>query len=283
MTKTIADRIYDVLQKDGGMSVEQIHTAINRGRSTHDPDFLEYPQISGNVVSMLRRKTNPVYRKFGQVTGSKREVWIYSIDDPEAGTDRIAQVEPKSPTVIPGLGVNDTFARALVAECHSDTDHIAKTPEPVDQSKPLTDAIQAVGVQIAQMIAVSVIENLTPMIKTQVADLINNLVPKAPIAPIEAKTKPRLRHILVLGLLGDQQNEIKKEFEKDFHISFWHTGENTQLLKSRAAHSECVFIHTKHMGHFAEETLKSMKSKVIRVPGGISAMKDAITKFYCEE
>jgi hypothetical protein len=278
MTKTIADRIYDVLQKDGGMSVEQIHTAINRGRSTHDPDFLEYPQISGNVVSMLRRKTNPVYRKFGQVAGSKRDVWIYSIDNPEAVTDHIAQVEPKNPTVIPGLGVvNDTFAQAFAAECRK-----TEIPEQIDQSKSLTDAIQSIGVQIAQMIAASVIENLTPMVKTQVAELISNLVPKAPITVVEQKQKPKLRHIMVIGLLGDQQNEVKKEFEKDFYISFWHTGENVSLLRSRSAYSECVFVHTKHMGHFAEETLKSIKSKVVRVPGGISAMKDAITKFFCE-
>lgn len=253
--KSIADQVYHALKVKGPMTSEEISEYLK----------MELAKVSGCVGSLISRKTNPLYRTQIKAKTSNRKLWVYSITVFKNHLPNAATVE-KAP--------------AAVEEVPLRTEPV--TPVQIVNSSQLMETIQSVGVQIAQLICTAVIENLTPIVQKRVGELVTALVPQQPIEVPQQVVKTKLRKIAVIGLTPIQQQEITSEFKKDFSIQYWQSGENTSLLKSISAHAECVFVHVNHISHSAEDTLKSIKANIVRVPGGVGTMKDAITKYFCE-
>lgn len=90
--------------------------------------------------------------------------------------------------------------------------------------------------------------------------------------------------VLVLNLLPQQAGLIQSELHDCLNIEFWNdkTGDGIEKLKSLSKWSDMVFIHTKHAAHNHQEVVKSVGADFILVPGGISQMQEALTKFFIE-
>lgn len=108
------------------------------------------------------------------------------------------------------------------------------------------------------------------------------LLEAPPVQPAflpEKETRVRLPKVAIIGLLPQQAGEIQAEFSECLDLVFWSNGPQSSL-KPIAIGCEAVFLHTRHMSHTADETLKRMGANIVRVTGGVSNMRDALMNYF---
>lgn len=95
---------------------------------------------------------------------------------------------------------------------------------------------------------------------------------------------PRLKRVLVCGLMPQQAGMIQSEFNDCFDIRFWNNqnGDGFDSLKSLCKSSDAVFFHTSHSSHGVESAARQHAVRFIRVSGGMTQMRAALTEFYAE-
>jgi len=94
--------------------------------------------------------------------------------------------------------------------------------------------------------------------------------------------KAKLPRVLVGGLLPDQANIIQKEFSDALDIRFLGANENVQLWKSNASHADAVFVFADKISHMLIRAVESVGATPIIVKGGMSSLREALTKYYVE-
>lgn len=96
--------------------------------------------------------------------------------------------------------------------------------------------------------------------------------------------KPTKPKVLVMGLLPNQEGQLVSEFHDALDLEFWNdrTGGRHQQLKSKAKYADMVFNHTAHSAHAYELVIKSIGTPYRRVPGGVTAMREALLNYYVE-
>jgi hypothetical protein len=141
---------------------------------------------------------------------------------------------------------------------------------------------------IAAQLAASLIVRVKAALSTELQHF-------APALPSPEEVKSRLISapkavsskvcVGVTGLLPQQAGVIQPEFHDCFDLSFWNdkNGDSTEQLKAMARRCVKVLIHTNHSSHSTQEIVKSAGGSYLLVPGGLTAMKDALTKLYVEE
>jgi hypothetical protein len=100
--------------------------------------------------------------------------------------------------------------------------------------------------------------------------------------PKQEQAAARRKKVVVTCLLPQQAGLIQKEYCDCFDIEFWETNSGFDRLRQLAKHADHVFCHVNHARHSVEETVKSVGVNYTRVPGGMSQLRDALTKFYVE-
>lgn len=160
------------------------------------------------------------------------------------------------------------------------------TPHPIQKiENPLDIMIDNLAYQIADAIITKVRSKLyrdIPELKPTI-DLPSNEEVLARLKKPE-ETKVKKLRVLVLNLLPQQAGLIQSELYDCLDIDFWNdrTGDGIEKLKALAKWSDMVFIHTKHASHNHQEVVKSVGAPFTLVPGGISQMQEALTKFFIE-
>lgn len=95
--------------------------------------------------------------------------------------------------------------------------------------------------------------------------------------------KPRLKKILIAGLINPQIREIEREFHDTLDIRFWRTDENPNVLKSKAGQADKVILVTDFISHSHQGIIQNMNIKFIRHSGGMTKLKDLLTEIYIDD
>lgn len=153
------------------------------------------------------------------------------------------------------------------------------TPAPIPQPQPqpqapaldLTALIDTMTTALAEQFAASLATKLTAVIKTQLA---------AAPAPAQSPcpSKPR---ITIVGLLPGQASLIDREFNDAVDLHFVTSEQSTsQKLKGLCRTSAAVLAMTGFISHTTEDVIKANGGNLIRVSGGMTSLRDAITEAF---
>lgn len=160
---------------------------------------------------------------------------------------------------------------------------------PVNGQSSLDKAIEALAEALVARVSEAVeykVEGLIAgVVETQIARSIEKLT--AGLKPVglgmeKPKTDSTRPRVLVGGLLPDQANFISKEFSEVLDLRFLGSNENVQLWKSNASHADAVFIFADKISHMTIRAVESVGVKPIIVKGGMTSLRDALTKYYAE-
>jgi Rha family phage regulatory protein len=191
------------------------------------------------------------------------------------------------------------FKLAYIAEFNRLQGELKTLKAPNGQNAPLPPPAESSLDALMSDMAKRVVDHLFDEIQANLAGRrqefmtrligLPNLAPEPPAAPAPVpvpayngniiEIPPPLPRIGVVGLLPAQCNEITTEFGECFDISYWCDGPRN-LLKSIAFRCEAVFLHTQHASYKTGNILRSAGARLIRVTGGLSSMKDALTDYY---
>lgn len=165
---------------------------------------------------------------------------------------------------------------------------LAATPAVIGPKTPasLDSAIEA--------LATALVGRISEVVEDKVGSLVESIVSRQVASSIDkltqTLTKPdpvpavvaSLPKVLVCGLLAGQQTMIQKEFSDCFDLRFVNTDANPSEWKSRAAHSDRVFVMTSFISHSHTQAIESVGVKPTLVSNGMTSLRDALTKYYTE-
>lgn len=169
--------------------------------------------------------------------------------------------------------------------------HSEPKPVPVKENAPIeihNDTMDAAINALGQ----AIVTRITTIVDTQIGSLVESLVNKhvtttvnrltAGIAalPTTPITTPKLKRVLVLGLLPEQQHMIHKEFDSVFKLTCLGSNDNANLIKSNSAHADSVFIVADFISHSTIKLVESTGCTPRIVKGGMTSLRDAMTKYY---
>ena len=100
-------------------------------------------------------------------------------------------------------------------------------------------------------------------------------------APIINEPKVSKKRVLIAGLLPQQAGMIQSEFGEVFDLSFWKD-ESLRALKSRAESAEVTITFTSKIAHAAEDAIKTTSTEYHRCVGGMTSLRDMLTRMYVE-
>jgi len=175
-----------------------------------------------------------------------------------------------------------------------------------DSQSPSLDSLIT---EVANTLAGQIAAAIMPALQRQMQDRMATLLPKpAEAKPVEQEVLPpedmpsaeelinrvksvpaikvrSMTKILVVGLTPQQAGEISKEFHDALDCVFWNSsfGQSKQQLQQHASGVAMTFVHINHIAHNVTEVIKNATRNYRLIGGGMSQMKDAITRFYADE
>ena len=163
-----------------------------------------------------------------------------------------------------------------------------KAPNPSrTQSNPATLDLNALvenlATSLADTLAQQVAAKLKDKLMAQLATQLPALAAPPPQihAPIINEPKVSKKRVLIAGLLPQQAGMIQSEFGEVFDLSFWKD-ESLHALKSRAESAEVTITFTSKIGHAAENAIKTTSTEYHRCVGGMTSLRDMLTRMYVE-
>lgn len=94
---------------------------------------------------------------------------------------------------------------------------------------------------------------------------------------------PRLKRVLIMGLIPNQIQEVTNEFKGALDLRFWRTDQSANLLKSLSKQVDQTVIMTDFIAHSHEVLIKNASVPYVRQSGGISRLKDTLTHIYAND
>lgn len=132
---------------------------------------------------------------------------------------------------------------------------------------------------LAQQVAAKLKDKLMAQLATQLPAL---AAPPPQIhAPIINEPKVSKKRVLIAGLLPQQAGMIQSEFGEVFDLTFWKD-ESLQALKHRAEAAQVTITFTSKIGHAAESAIKATSTEYHRCVGGMTSLRDMLTRMYVE-
>lgn len=190
----------------------------------------------------------------------------------------------------------DTPATAITSQQPA----VVPMPQPVAQSaSPEIGSAIASLMQAIDGLAQSYTDQIADEISTRVASAMDERLTNAIRLKITAKVEEKvsailannnfdtiaqqavLPRLLIVGLLPDQERMIEKEFDGCFRLRFWKAGPGKGLT-DLAANSDYVMTFVNKMSHSEEDSVKVAGKRPIRVAGGMSSLRAALTNLYVE-
>ena len=152
-------------------------------------------------------------------------------------------------------------------------DGVNPTPAPTPAPTPgldLSALIDSMTTSLANQFAASLAAKLAAAVESQ-------------LAPPQGGGKGTVRkpRVTVVGLLPGQAALIEKEFGDAVELHFVTSDQTaSQKLKGLCRTSAAVLTMTGFISHAAEDLIKANGGNLIRVQGGMSSLRDAITEAY---
>lgn len=95
---------------------------------------------------------------------------------------------------------------------------------------------------------------------------------------IYKQEKPK---VLIIGLLSEQENEIKKNFDDFLNLKFWNNG-NPKSLRELTQTVKKVFIMRKFISHSYQDLVRNSGAPMILVDGAVSNLNVILEKYIFE-
>lgn len=164
---------------------------------------------------------------------------------------------------------------------------VDKKEKPVKSAGALDDMVSSFVDQFADSLVTALVQTLKPRIEAKLREALPQALPQ--IAPPTQQQTVVLstshkRKIGVAGLLPQQAALISQEFGDTFDLRFWNgdTGGGIKQLKSLGIGCEVVYFNTGFCSHSMEATLRSVGAKVVNFGGGMTQLRNLLTKYYLE-
>lgn len=150
---------------------------------------------------------------------------------------------------------------------------------PLDLNALVENLATSLADTLAQQVAAKLKDRLMAQLATQLPAL---AAPPPQIhAPIINEPKVSKKRVLIAGLLPQQAGMIQSEFGEVYDLSFWKD-ESLHALKSRAESAEVTITFTSKIGHAAENAIKTTRTEYHRCVGGMTNLRDMLTRMYVE-
>ena len=147
----------------------------------------------------------------------------------------------------------------------------------------LNALVEDLATSLADTLAQQVAAKLKDRLMAQLATHLPALAAPPPQihAPIINEPKANKKRVLIAGLLPQQAGMIQSEFGEVFDLAFWKD-ESLHALKSRAEGAEVTITFTSKIGHAAENAIKTTRTEYHRCVGGMTSLRDMLTRMYVE-
>lgn len=177
------------------------------------------------------------------------------------------------------------YFRVLEAGTPVDSHETAPTPAPKPKEPRIKPAAPVTNIDdIINSLAGALVAQVVSRVKEQLGNGLAELVPPAPVGRIhhpalEAPKACKKPKVAVVGLLPQQAGLIAQEYRDCFDLSFPNKDDSKEL-KSAATHCDKVYEMTKFIGHSTENTLLGAGAALVRVAGGMTELRDALTEHF---
>ena len=152
-------------------------------------------------------------------------------------------------------------------------------PATLDLNALVEDLATSLADTLAQQVAAKLKDRLMAQLATQLPAL---AAPPPQIhAPIINEPRAHKPKVLIAGLLPQQAGMIQSEFGEVFDLTFWKD-ESLQALKHRAEAAQVTITFTSKIGHAAENAIKATSTEHHRCVGGMTSLRDMLTRMYVE-
>jgi len=94
------------------------------------------------------------------------------------------------------------------------------------------------------------------------------------------ESKTGKNKVLIVGLLPEQEGNIKKEFGEFVDLRFFNSKKSTDSLKPLSSGCDQIIVMTKFISHSKYHIVKNSGVPVIHCNGGISGLKN-VMEAYC--
>lgn len=246
-------------------------------------------------VDITRALTKRGFKPVHTYKAGKGEVRLWAADakdallkyraDLKAKQDEIAARKNPPPVAVQVTTTNEApaWARTLILQMSEQNNATVTLMEAVAQCQAqnvsLLKAIERVGLDLSAKIAALQEAVDTPM----VADLHIPEPAHKPITPVLSLAPPvaPLRKIAIIGLLAAQKQVIEKEFSQAFDIRFYETDDaKGRAFGDAVSRCEAAFLMISFINHSIESAVKATGTRIIKVPGGMSSLRDKLTELY---
>lgn len=183
------------------------------------------------------------------------------------------------PTPTPSENVaraSENVVKRRKASTHSRTQTNAAT---IDLNALVENLATSLADTLAQQVAAKLKDKLMAQLATQLPAL---AAPPPQIhAPVINEPRANKPKVLIAGLLPQQAGMIQSEFGEVFDLTFWKD-ESLHALKSRAESAAVTITFTSKIGHAAESAIKATSTEYRRCVGGMTSLRDMLTRMYVE-
>lgn len=153
------------------------------------------------------------------------------------------------------------------------------SPATLDLNALVEDLATSLADTLAQQVSAKLKDRLMAQLATQLPTL---AAPPPQIhAPIINEPKTSKKRVLIAGLLPQQAGMIQSEFGEVFDLTFWKD-ESLHALKHRAESAQVTITFTSKIGHAAENAIKTTSTEYHRCVGGMTSLRDMLTRMYVE-
>lgn len=136
-----------------------------------------------------------------------------------------------------------------------------------------TEELQA---EINRRLIEPIIEKMT----NTILDSVRSMLKKPETVKVSEPQKPKLKKIMVVGLIGEQRNFIEKEFKDIFDLKFYDKDDNIQSLKERAINCDEIILMTKFISHKHQDLVKASGAPFSYCNGGISDLSKQLEAMF---
>lgn len=257
----IAEKVYDTIKKKPGIDTNALMSFLSMTRSkTH------------NAIQFLRKKNLVIGVRDGRECQWHDKATYYNVVDKK---------------------IIETMEKVVMSKAEKP---VAPKPAPVVVKPALRTSLQEQITALAATMAGEIVseverqlvpllsELLKPVPQQAVAEVKEVVLPPREAVAIAAPVEPvELRSLLVIGLLGHLNHQLEEEFSSCFDITCMSNEENIHTMMAKAKHMDHVIVAVNFIGHKHIRALNSVGIKPVLVNGGISTIRDTITKLFVDD
>lgn len=226
-------------------------------------ELVQHPRTSVNPMLSQLTKRGVLSRTHAGKTPTNVPYYAYF----PAGTTLPNDQEPLSNVKEPLSNVKEKPAKRR-----------PKPADPLDLNALVDTLASSLADTLAQQVAVKLKDKLVQQLHAHLPRL---TPPPQVFSPIINEPRVDKRKVLIAGLLPQQAGMIQAEFGDVFDLAFWKD-ESLQALKHRAESADVTITFTSKIGHAAESAIKTTSTEYHRCVGGMTSLRDMLTKMYVE-